>query len=144
MHEIMSRAGLCRFALLPNEAHVVFFIVSVQSPESPVVTWCQKWDLEATRAGAPRSFAQRRKSVKIDHSTVTSVSQSVATKERSGASQDRWQRGPNRLLAYQQRTRYRPRSDSTSSNPKNGLDGFGVLSASDKRRDFATRAKKVR
>ena len=46
--------------------------VSVESPESSVVTWCQKWDPEATRAGATRSFAERRKCVKADYTTATS------------------------------------------------------------------------
>ena len=51
--------------------------VSEQSSESSVVTWCQKWNPEATRAGVTRSFPQRRKSTRIDHTALTSVSQSV-------------------------------------------------------------------
>ena len=46
--------------------------VSVESPESSVVTWCQKSDSEAPRAGATRSFAERRKSVRANYTTATS------------------------------------------------------------------------
>ena len=53
--------------------------VSVESPESSVVTWCQKWDSEATRARATKSFAKRRKSIRVDYTTVTSDSQNIAT-----------------------------------------------------------------